>query len=70
VEKFKLEACINNTWQPVSEGTTIGFKRILRFSPVKAKQLRFTITETRNTPYISEIGVYKASINEIEKSQE
>lgn len=68
VEKFKLEAYINNTWQPIAEGTTIGFKRILRFSPVKAKQLRFTITETRNTPHISEIGIYKASINEITKS--
>lgn len=42
----------------LQEGTTVGYKRILTFDPVKVKSVKITITESKSIPLISEIGVY------------
>jgi F5/8 type C domain. len=59
VEAFKLEAKQNDgTWRTVANGTTIGYKRIIRFDNTTAKELRFTVEESRLNPAIAEIGLY------------
>ncbi|MBO5537453.1 MAG: alpha-L-fucosidase [Prevotella sp.] len=48
-------------WLPVDCGeptTTIGYKRLLRFTPVEAKELRIRFTDVRACACISELGVY------------
>lgn len=68
VEAFTLECWVDNQWKPVVEGTTIGYKRILRFDPVETEKARIVIRQTRDLPQISEIGFYEASGEEsIEK---
>lgn len=47
VEKFHIEANIDGTWTKVTEGTTIGKKRILMFPAVKASEIRIVINSTR-----------------------
>lgn len=47
VEKFDIEANIDGTWTKVTEGTTIGKKRILMFPAVKASEIRIVINSTR-----------------------
>ncbi|MEX6690524.1 alpha-L-fucosidase [Danxiaibacter flavus] len=59
VESFELEAFINNEWKTVAKGTTIGYKRIIKFDALSAQKLRFKITGARLNPTISEIGLYK-----------
>lgn len=64
VERFSAACLVNGSWQDVAAATTIGYKRILRFDPVRTKKLRITVSESRDRPQISELGIYKASSEE------
>lgn len=48
-------------WKTFDSGTTIGAKRLSRNAPVRASQLRITVTTSGAVPMLSEVGVYKAS---------
>ena len=60
IEAWRLEAEVNGAWIPVTEGTTVGYKRIARFAPVTASRLRVTITRSLACPTLSTIGVYRS----------
>ena len=60
VKTFKVEGLVNEEWQELAKGTTIGYKRILLFPTVKANQVRFTITDAKSNPVISNVGIYYA----------
>jgi len=60
VKSFTIEAMVNGQWQELAKGTTIGYKRILVFPSVTATQLRLNITDAKNSPLISNIGIYNA----------
>jgi alpha-L-fucosidase len=60
VKAFTVEALVDGTWKEVAKATTIGYKRILRFPGVKATQVRFTITDSKSSPVISNVGIYNA----------
>ena len=58
VESFTVEALVDGEWELIAEGTTIGYRRLLRFEKTAAEQIRVTITSTRATANISAIGLY------------
>ena len=60
IEAFTLEARVNQTWQPITEGTTIGPRRILCFDTVTASQIRLNITQCPVCPTLSTFEVYRA----------
>ena len=60
VEAFTVEALTDNGWKEVGKGTTIGYKRMLRFPTVKASKLRVKIDECRLTASISQVAAYYA----------
>lgn len=60
VEKFLVEGYINGSWQHLTEGTTIGYKRLLRFSDCQPEKIRLTILGTRNAANIANVGLYYA----------
>jgi alpha-L-fucosidase len=62
VKSFTVEAFIDGTWKELVKGTTIGYKRILRFSGVEATKVRFNITGSKSSPVISTIGIYNAPV--------
>ena len=62
VKAFTLEALIDGDWKELAKATTIGYKRILRFPSVKATKVRFTITDSKSCPLISNIGIYNAPV--------
>lgn len=62
VKNFSIEALVNSKWEVVAKATTIGYKRILRFPAVEATKLRFTITDSKSCPLISNIGIYNAPV--------
>jgi alpha-L-fucosidase len=62
VKSFTVEALVGDEWKEVGRGTTIGYKRILRFPSVKASKVRFTITGSKACPVISNIGLYNAPV--------
>ena len=56
VESFTVEALTEQGWQEVAKGTTVGYKRMVRFPAVKATQLRVKINECRLTAHISQVA--------------
>lgn len=60
VEKFALQWWDGSDWQPCTEGTTIGYKRLFRFPAVTTNKVRLVISEARANPEIAEFGVFKS----------
>ena len=60
VEDFLVEVYSNGTWQYAAEGTTVGYKRLLRFSDCQPEKIRVTIRGARATANISNVGLYYA----------
>lgn len=62
VKGFTVEALVKGNWKEVAKATTIGYKRILRFPSVEATKVRFTVTDSKSCPLISNIGIYNAPV--------
>lgn len=60
VEEFIIEARAESRWDTIARGTTIGYKRMIRFPEVTADEVRLTILRSRSTPYISTFALYNA----------
>lgn len=58
VSKYSFYIWVDDSWQLVTEGTTIGFKRLSRLPLVKANRVRLQIDSARGPPVISSIGLY------------
>ena len=44
VQQFSVSAFVNDAWQPVIEGTTIGHKIIRKFPVVKTSKIKISIS--------------------------
>ena len=60
VKAFVVEAWMDREWQTITRGTTIGYKRILRFPPVQTSKVRLKITDARACPTIASLELYRA----------
>jgi alpha-L-fucosidase len=58
VKSFTVDAWKNGGWQKVAEGTTIGYKRILKIDLVKTNKIRVSITDSKACPVISNAEVF------------
>jgi len=59
VVKFEVSGGNNlEQFQKITEGTTIGHKRILKFPTQKMKYIRIKVTESKATPLISSVEGY------------
>jgi alpha-L-fucosidase len=59
VERWVFEVENHGEWVQVASGTTIGYKRLLRFPAVKASRVRLRVLSSRLDPVIAKIGLYK-----------
>ncbi|MBM9504311.1 alpha-L-fucosidase [Streptomyces sp. KK5PA1] len=60
VEQFALDSWDGAAWTRLATGTTIGYSRILTVPLQSATQrLRLTITQSRGTPSLSTLGLYR-----------
>lgn len=58
IKSFTVDAWINGAWKSIGSGTTIGYKRILKFEPTETGKLRINIKGSKACPLISNIEVY------------
>lgn len=59
IEHFMLEYYVpQKGWVTCAEGTTVGYKRIIKFPEVSASSFRLKILSSRMEPTISEFGLY------------
>jgi alpha-L-fucosidase len=61
IEEFSLEILQNNQWKEIAKGTTVGYKRLLRFPEVSTDKIKLKILKSRECPEISNIGIYKTA---------
>ena len=65
IEKFRLEYNVEDNWHVAARGTTVGYKRLVRFPSVNAKEFRLVIEESRLNPTISELGLFKSPLEKM-----
>lgn len=59
IEAVAVEALLNGKWEKIGTATSIGANRLIRLSgPVKAKQLRLTISKSPVSIALSDFGLY------------
>lgn len=68
IEHFSVEALVDGKWREVANGTTIGYKRLLRFDECQPERIRITINECRATANIANVGAYYAEPMQSEHS--
>lgn len=61
VEAFRLESWNGNTWREFARGTTIGYKRLLRFPVVTSERVRLIIERSRTSPTLCRVGLSKSA---------
>ena len=64
ISKFRLEAKVGDNWKTLYEGTTIGYKRLIRTEPVQSDQVKLVVWDANNTVSISNMAIFKASSRE------
>jgi alpha-L-fucosidase len=58
VARYILEGERDDTWIMLSEGTTIGYRKLDRFDPVVVRRIRLTIADAVETPRPVQIGLF------------
>ena len=60
ISEFSVECKLSGTeqWQEVCRGTTVGYKRIMRFPKVKASEVRVNIISSYACPLINNVAIY------------
>jgi alpha-L-fucosidase len=61
VEAWSLDAQVDGHWMTLSQGSTIGYKSIARFTPVRANKVRLNISKARASLAISKLGLFLSS---------
>ncbi|MGH7452878.1 MAG: alpha-L-fucosidase [bacterium] len=59
IEAFTVERWDGRTWVPLVSETTIGYKRLLRFSKVTTDKVRLVMQQAKACPTISNFGLFK-----------
>ena len=60
VREFSIECALGDDgdWKEVFRGTTIGYKRIVRFDSVEVSKVRFNILDSYASPVINNVEIY------------
>ena len=58
VARYTLSGWNGGAWQPLARGTTIGFRRLVRFTPTPVRRVRVTIDDAVVPPGRVALGLY------------
>lgn len=58
IESFSAEYYDGTNWKTFAKGTTVGYKRLIKFDEVSTDQVRFNILSSRLNPTLAEFGLY------------
>ena len=59
VARYSVEALSGGTWRPLVRGTTIGYRRLERFTAVPLRAARVTIEDAIEVPLSVSVGLYR-----------
>jgi len=58
IEHHAMDAWIDQQWKEVAQGTTVGYKKIMRFPQVTSNRFRLRIPVSRLKPSVTEISAH------------
>ncbi len=58
ISSFALDVLSRGDWKEVARGTTVGYKRLVRFPTVAASRVRVRILASRLSPTLAEFGLF------------
>ncbi len=64
IENGELEFWDGKAWQILQDFTTVGYKRLMRFKPIRTSKIRLTILKAKSKILLAELGCFKASLKE------
>ena len=60
VEEYRIEALVDGDWKQLSNGTTIGHKKLDRFPRLRASKARLTIKKARGPVRVKRFGLFNS----------
>lgn len=58
VRRYAVDAWVNNSWKLITEGSSIGHKRIQEFEPVHTTKIRWRVTGSAARPALKNLALY------------
>ncbi len=58
IRSFAISAWVGGEWKEIARGTTVGYKRILKFDPITTQKIRLQILDSRACPVMHTFSVY------------
>lgn len=58
IEKYRVEAWLDGAWKTISQGTTIGNKKLDRVGRTQTDKIRIVLEESRACPLLSQVELY------------
>ncbi|MBQ41969.1 MAG: hypothetical protein CME15_05875, partial [Gemmatimonadetes bacterium] len=58
IRAYQVEGLVDGEWKEHSKGTSVGYKKIDRFSTVEVEQIRLRVTDSAADPVISNFAVF------------
>ena len=62
MQEYRIEGQVDSDWKLLSQGTTIGERKVDRFPKVTVWKVRLIILKAKAYPAISEFGLYLDSV--------
>ncbi|MDR1982105.1 MAG: alpha-L-fucosidase [Tannerellaceae bacterium] len=62
VRQYAIEGLIGNEWKLITQGTSVGQKRIERFQPMKVNAVRFRILKSSFPPIIRRFAAFNTGV--------
>lgn len=59
IESFNIQIFQRGKWTQVAKGTTVGYRRLIKFITKNSDKIRIEITGSRFAPTLAEIGVFR-----------
>ena len=60
VERYRVEAMSSGAWTTISQGTTIGYRKLDRVTPLAASRVRLVVESALDTPQIARVSLHRA----------
>ena len=60
VERYRVETMAGGAWTTISRGTTIGYRKLDRVTPVAASRVRLVVEAALDTPQIARVSLHRS----------
>jgi alpha-L-fucosidase len=60
VERYRVEAMSSGAWTTISRGTTIGYRKLDRVTPIAASRARLVVESALDIPQIARVSLHRA----------